>query len=72
MNHFADLTFLALCVTYRFLLVFDCACLPTLTALVQNADPLRTTFANSYESVVVPSRVNNDTRLTPGLTYEKK
>ncbi|MBO0935403.1 DUF481 domain-containing protein [Fibrella sp. HMF5335] len=32
----------------------------------------RTTFANSYESVVVPGRVNNDTRLTLGMTYEKK
>lgn len=32
----------------------------------------RTTFANSYESVVVPGRVNDDSRLTLGMTYEKK
>ena len=32
----------------------------------------RTTLANSYESVVVPGRVTTDTRLTLGLTYEKK
>ena len=32
----------------------------------------RTTFANSYESIVVPGRVNDDTRLTLGLTYERK
>lgn len=32
----------------------------------------RTTFANSYESLVVPGRLNNDTRLTLGMTYERK
>ncbi|WP_375444312.1 DUF481 domain-containing protein [uncultured Fibrella sp.] len=32
----------------------------------------RTTLANSYESVVVPGRVNNDLRLTVGMTYERK
>ncbi|CCH00507.1 hypothetical protein FAES_2498 [Fibrella aestuarina BUZ 2] len=32
----------------------------------------RATFANSYESIVVPGRVNNDTRLTLGMTYERK
>lgn len=32
----------------------------------------RATFANSYESIVVPGRVNNDTRLTMGMTYERK
>jgi Protein of unknown function, DUF481 len=32
----------------------------------------RTTLANSYESIVVPGRVNNDLRLTLGMTYERK
>jgi hypothetical protein len=32
----------------------------------------RATFANSYESIVVPGRVNDDTRLTLGMTYERK
>jgi hypothetical protein len=33
---------------------------------------LRSTLANSYESIVVPGRVNDDLRLTLGMTYEKK
>ena len=32
----------------------------------------RTTLANSYESIVDPGRVNNDLRLTLGMTYERK
>ncbi|MBO0952262.1 DUF481 domain-containing protein [Fibrella forsythiae] len=32
----------------------------------------RSTLANSYESIVVPGRVNNDLRLTVGMTYERK
>lgn len=32
----------------------------------------RATFANSYESIVVPGRLNSDTRLTLGMTYERK
>ncbi|ARK09380.1 DUF481 domain-containing protein [Fibrivirga algicola] len=32
----------------------------------------RTTLANSYERIVVPGRVNNDLRLTVGMTYERK
>jgi hypothetical protein len=32
----------------------------------------RATFANSYESLVVPGRVRDDTRLTLGMTYERK
>ena len=32
----------------------------------------RTTLANSYESIVVPGRVNNDLRLTVGMTYDRK
>lgn len=33
---------------------------------------VRTTLVNSYESLVVPGRVNNDLRWTMGLVYEKK
>lgn len=32
----------------------------------------RSTLANSYERIVVPGRVNNDLRLTLGMTYERK
>ncbi|MEZ0540984.1 DUF481 domain-containing protein [Fibrella arboris] len=32
----------------------------------------RSTLANSYESIVVPGRVNNDLRVTLGMTYERK
>jgi hypothetical protein len=37
-----------------------------------NALSLRTTIANSYESVVVPGRVRDDLRWTMGLVYERK
>lgn len=33
---------------------------------------LRSTVANSYESIVVPGRQNDDFRFTVGLAYEKK
>ncbi|WP_019989274.1 DUF481 domain-containing protein [Rudanella lutea] len=46
------------------------------TATVQvkmtDALSLRTTLANSYESVVVPGRLRNDLRWTIGLAYERK
>ncbi len=37
-----------------------------------NALSLRSTLANSYESVVVPGRVRDDLRWTMGLIYEKQ
>ena len=39
---------------------------------VTSAVSLRTTLFNSYESVVAPTRKNNDLRWTMGLVYEKK
>ncbi len=33
---------------------------------------VRSTLAHSYESIVVPGRVNDDLRLTLGVTYERK
>ncbi len=37
-----------------------------------NALNLRTTLANSYESIVVPGRVRDDIRWTMGFVYERK
>lgn len=44
----------------------------SLTVKLTTQTSLRSTLANAYESLVDPSRKNNDLRFTIGMVYEKK